>query len=133
MSKNVETVQQIYAAFGTGNVPAILERVRDDVQWENEGSGHGVAWLAPGRGRAHVAGFFQSLAAVDIKKFDVATVLGEGDVVVALVSIELLVRATGKLIRDPMEAHVWRFDPAGRVAAFCHCVDTHQHVLASRG
>jgi hypothetical protein len=30
---NVETIQQVYAAFGRGDVPAILERVSDDTTW----------------------------------------------------------------------------------------------------
>ena len=30
----VDTAQQIYQAFGRGDVPAILERLADNVEWE---------------------------------------------------------------------------------------------------
>ena len=30
----VETVQRIYEAFGAGDVPAMLELLADDVEWE---------------------------------------------------------------------------------------------------
>ena len=31
---NVHTVQEIYAAFGRGDVPAILSRLSESVEWE---------------------------------------------------------------------------------------------------
>ena len=31
------------------------------------------------------------------------------------------------------EVHIWRFDGQGRVARFCHRMDTHKHWLALRG
>jgi ketosteroid isomerase-like protein len=30
---NVATVQSIYEAFGRGDIPAILDRISDDVIW----------------------------------------------------------------------------------------------------
>jgi ketosteroid isomerase-like protein len=128
--QNLEIVKQIYADFGAGNVPGILARLRDDVAWEHEGSGHGVPWLLPGKGKAHVGRFFASLVALEFKRFEVVAVLGEGDLVVAIVSSELVVKATGKRIVEPGEVHCWRFDGEGRVKAFGHVVDTHQHLMA---
>ena len=34
MSDNVGTVAAIYEAFGRGDLPAILDQLADDVQWE---------------------------------------------------------------------------------------------------
>ena len=31
------TVQELYAAFGRGDIPAILAKLADDVVWESEG------------------------------------------------------------------------------------------------
>ena len=31
MSNNIETVQKIYAAFGRGDVPGVLEHISDDL------------------------------------------------------------------------------------------------------
>jgi ketosteroid isomerase-like protein len=32
--QNSKIVQEMYAAFGRGDVPAILQRLADDVEWE---------------------------------------------------------------------------------------------------
>jgi len=39
----VETVQRIYEAFGAGDVPAILELLADDVEWEQWEDNRAVA------------------------------------------------------------------------------------------
>ena len=31
---NIETVKSIYEAFGRGDVPAILDKLADDVDWD---------------------------------------------------------------------------------------------------
>ena len=129
---NLPAVQAIYEAFGRGDVPAILERIADDVDWERNGVDHGVPWLTPGRGKAQVAAFFQSLAATEIGKFAPTNMLEGGNQVVAVIDIELTVKATGATIRDE-ELHLWTFGPDGKVTAFRHVVDTAQHVAAVKG
>jgi uncharacterized protein len=47
---HVETVSEIYAAFGRGDVAAILERVSDDVRWE-----HWADWFPHRDGIDHLA------------------------------------------------------------------------------
>jgi ketosteroid isomerase-like protein len=128
------TVQDIYAAFGRGDIPAILARLSADVRWEHwpEGSGgqrHGVPWLAERTGPDEVAEFFASLAALEINEFAPTTVLGDADRVVALIDVDFTVRATGERFRDS-EVHVWTFGPDGRVTEFRHYVDTAKHVEA---
>jgi ketosteroid isomerase-like protein len=129
---NLETVQAIYDAFGQGNVPAILDQLDEAVEWERPGAGHGVPWLKPGRGKAHVGQFFASLAVVDISKFVPVNLLAGGNQVVAVIDIELTVKATGQAVRDE-ELHLWTFGPDGKVSSFHHVVDTAQHVAAYRG
>jgi uncharacterized protein len=135
MQKLVEKVQSIYAAFGSGDVPAILERLHEDVDWEMGADGHGVPWLEPGRGRAHAGRFFQTVGTeLEITAFAVKTLCeAPGSVVVALCDIEGRVRRTGRPFRERDEAHLWFFDAAGRVVAFRHRVDTAQHVHAWNG
>jgi uncharacterized protein len=131
---NTQTVREIYAAFGRGDVPAILDRLAPDVQWEHwpDGSGaqrHGVPWLAERTGRDEVAGFFASLAALEIHAF-APTALLEGDaLVVALIDLDATVVATGERVHD-LEVHVWRFGADGLVTEFRHVVDTAKHVEA---
>ena len=131
---NTQTVQEIYAAFGAGDIDAILGRLAGDVRWEHwrGGSGaqrHGVPWLLARTGPAEVAEFFASLAALEIHAFTPAALL-EGDGAVAgVISLDATVKATGERIRDD-EIHLWHFDADGRVTAFRHFVDTAKHVEA---
>ncbi len=128
---NTEVVQKIYEAFGRGDVPAILERLADDVDWEY-GASTAVPWLQPYKRRADVGNFFASLAGLEITKFVPKMLMERDGVVIALVDLEARVKATGKSISEEDEVHIWRFDSSGRVARFRHRVDTHQHVSALR-
>lgn len=129
---NLQAVQAIYQAFGTGNIPGIVDRLADDVEWEHDSVDHGIPWLKPGRGKPHVLGFFGIVGKdLEISKFDVRSLLEGGSQVVALIGIEAKVRSTGKSYKD-YEAHVWTFNAQGKVSAFRHLVDTHQHLMASK-
>ncbi len=131
---NQQTVQDIYAAFGRGDIPAILERLADDVQWDHlpDGSGaerHAVPWLVARTGRDDVAGFFEALGGLEIHELAPTAILADGDTVVVLLDEDATVRATGERFRDAT-AHVWTFGPDGRVVAFRHIADTVKHVEA---
>lgn len=130
VARNIATVNEIYAAFGRKDVPAILERLAEDVEWEFGAMDHGVPWLTPGRGRGHALKFFQTLGTLDFRHFAVRAVMGDGDLVVGLVELEAFNPVSGKTVRETLEAHVWRFDAAGRITGMRHCADTHQHWLA---
>src|SRR5687767_12783417 len=94
----VDTVQQIYQAFGRGDVTAILNQLATTVEWEYGVTSTDVPWLQPRRGRAQVAEFFQALAAVDLDKFEPKAFLESDSVVVVLVDAELTVRSTGRRV-----------------------------------
>ncbi len=122
---NVETVQAIYQAFGRGDIPAILEKLADDVVWEAGEISTDIPWLQRRDGREGALAFFQSLAALDFTKFEVTAVLESGSRVVGLCNVEATLRETGRKFAEPDEVHLWWFDDAGRVTAFRHRVDTH--------
>jgi uncharacterized protein len=128
----VETVHQIYAAFGRGDVPAILGHLAEDVDWEYGAFPNPVPWLQPRRGRAQVPGFFEALSAVDFHSFQPLAVLGEGRTVMGLVRLEATVRATGKRVVEEGEVHVFHFNDQGLVQRFKHACDTWQHAQALR-
>jgi len=131
MTKHIATVEGIYAAFGSGNVPAILEHLSDDVAWEYQPISTTVPWLQARRGKEGAVAFFQALGAgLAITKFGVNKILATDQLVVALINLEGAVKATGRAIREVDEVHLWHFDERGRVAKFRHCADTHQHWLA---
>jgi uncharacterized protein len=128
---HVQVVQAIYEAFGKGDIPAILERLHPEVEWEHDMVPHGIPWIVPRRGRAEVAQFFQSLAALDFHVFEVVSLLEGAGQVAGIIRLEATYRPTGKSVKD-LEAHLFTLDQSGRVLRFRHFVDTHQHLLATR-
>lgn len=129
---NLETVQSIYAAFGRGDVPALLAPIAEDVEWEYGRAPNDVPWLQPRRGRAGVVEFLQSLQALEFRTFAPKTFLAGPGVVVVLIDIDLVVKETGRRIAENEEVHIWHFDTAGRVVRFRHAVDSYQHSRALR-
>ncbi len=132
MGKNIETVQEIYACFGRGDIPAILAKLREDIEWEHDTHDHGIPWIVPRKGRSEVVKFFETLSQLDFRRFEPLSILEGGNQVAAFIALEVVVKATGRAIHD-LEAHLWTFDERGQVARFKHLVDTHGHLLAFRG
>ena len=129
----IETTQQIYAAFGRGDVPAILACLAEDVAWEYGAFPNPVPWLQARQGRAGAAAFFQSLAALEFTHFEPLKILGDADTAVGICRVEATVRATGKRIVEVGEVHCFEFNAQGQVQRFRHAADTWQHALALRG
>jgi ketosteroid isomerase-like protein len=131
---NVETVQAIYGAFGRGDVPAILELMADDVEFElwpdNHAQNAGVPWFTHRRGQEGVAEFFAVIADWTVNEFTVGTIMDGGD----KVAVEITFDATlpgGTPYRDD-EIHLWEFDGSGKVSRLRHYVDTAKHIDAAR-
>ena len=127
----VETVQHIYAAFGRGDIPAILACLAEDVEWEHDTFPNPVPWLQPLHGRDQVPRFFKVLAdQVEFHSFVPKEILAQGQTVVGLVDLECTVRATGKRVIERDEVHLWRFNAQGQVQRFRHRADTWQQAMA---
>ena len=132
MSRNTETVQRAYAAFGRGDVPGVLDVLSDDVEWEYGWGSEPLKWYVPRRGKAAVPGFFEAIADFEFERFEPMGFLEGGDMVAVPIDLRLRVKATGLIIRD-IEMHLWTFDADGRVSRFRHIVDTRQFAEASAG
>ena len=135
MSRNSETVQSLYRAFGEGNVPAILACLSPEVRWEawddHSAQRAGHPMLTARTGPGEVAGFFAQLAAtVTIHEFQVLDILGEGRQVAAEIRLDCTYSATGRRLRDE-ELHLWSFDEQGRVVRFRHYIDTAKHLYGA--
>lgn len=128
-----ETVQEIYEAFGRGDVPAILDRLDDAVEWEYGTQPGEVPWLQPRHGKAGAAEFFASLAGLEFHNFVPKAILEGDGLVVALVDVDATVKATGKRFVEEDEVHLWHFNDAGRVVRFRHRVDTYRQWEAWKG
>ena len=129
---HIPTVQAMYAACGAGDIATILSHLAEDIDWEYALTDVGIPWLARRRGRDQVPGFFQALQAFEFRKFQPTTILESGPLVVSLIDIEIVHKASGMVIVEPDEVHLWHFGPDGKVQRFGHKADTHQHWLAWR-
>ncbi len=94
--QNTQTVQQMYAAFGRGDVQFILSVIADDVDWQTLGPTK-IKHAGPHRGRDGVGKFFKTVAeTVDIQQFEPREFIAQGDKVVALGYYKGRVKATGR-------------------------------------
>jgi uncharacterized protein len=115
--KNIETVQEIYAAVDRGDVDAILARVTDDVDWAADASGNAAPWYGPRHGHAGVAKFFADLAgSVEITEFVPHSYAAGADDVHLLVDFTFRSIATGREASMTMHHH-WRLRE-GKVERF---------------
>jgi ketosteroid isomerase-like protein len=129
---NLATVQDIYDAFGKGDVPRILGHISEDVSWEYGAGASDVPWLQPRRGRKGAAEFLSSLADLRFEQFQPKTFLESGNLVVVLLDVAATVVSTGGRISEEDQIHLWNFDRNGQVERFRHRVDTLQHQRACR-
>jgi ketosteroid isomerase-like protein len=83
VSSPLEVVQAAYAAFGSGDIPAILDLVAEDVDWTFRGD-KGLAYTGTFRGRSAVEKWFASVAqADDVQAFEPREfIVGSGHVTV---------------------------------------------------
>lgn len=135
MASALETVQHIYAAFGRGDIPAILDTLDEDVKWEswqnNSAQAAGVPWLKGGSGKAAVGEFFGVVGQMKFNDFQVLGMMAsDGQVAVEIVLDAVL--PSGKRIQDE-ELHLWNVNPAGRVTRMRHYLDTAKHIAAAQG
>jgi uncharacterized protein len=133
---NVETAAAIYQAFGQGNVPAILDRLSDEVQWDVWDPASPVQdeipYIVPRAGKDGVQAFFACiLNDLEFHNFDVANLLEGGDQISAVINFDITVKATGKRLQD-LEIHLWTFGADGKVTQFRHVFDTAKHAEAWR-
>ncbi len=127
---NAATVQGLYASFGAGDIPAILAKLADDVDWQYGADSTDVPWLQHRSGRDADAGFFESLGAREFSKFEPKQILEGDGVVVALIDVDSTVKATGKRVAEENEVHVWHFNAGGKVSRLKFGLDSHLHQTA---
>jgi ketosteroid isomerase-like protein len=128
---NVETVKAIYQAFGRGDVPTILDKLDDAVEWETMVPVPEVPWLPACRGKANIVGFFESMVPLQITRFEPRTIFDGDDKVFVLIDFEA--KAHGKSYSFPNNGHLWQFNVAGKVVKFDHVTDTAQMIRMAKG
>ena len=132
---HIDAVNGLYAAFGRGDIPAILELVADDIRWEHWADSFvqraDVPSLQPRDGRAGVAAFFEEIGPWDVTEFSVLGLMASDNQVVAEIVIEATLPNGGRF-RDE-ELHLWGFNDEGKIDRMRHYVDTAKHIAAENG
>ena len=135
VARNLATVQAIYAAFGKGDVPAILACIAPDAHWEawadNRAQAAGVPWLKPQTGPAGVTAFFAYIGKWKVIGFAVKNVMGAGSNVAAEVEVDFDITQTGNRLKD-QEIHYWTFNDRGQITGLRHYNDTAKHIAAAK-
>jgi ketosteroid isomerase-like protein len=123
-AENTRVVQDAYAAFGRGDVPALLGYFTDDIQWQPViGTEKHVPFSGARTGKAEVAEFFKRVSETeDFEQFEPREFVAQGDTVVAIGHYRAKTRATGKIFDSPF-AMVFTFRN-GKVAAFREFTDS---------
>jgi ketosteroid isomerase-like protein len=114
--KPQDVIRQIYAAFGRGDIPAIVAALAPDVTWTVHANGN-IPYGGQHLGRAAVERWFDTIArTMTITQFDVDRFVAEGETVVCLGRFACAVKDTGKPYATPF-VHVWQVQD-GSVATF---------------
>ena len=123
---NIQLVQNIYAAFGRGDVPAILEHLAEDVTWgiaSRSGVAKSIPWHETLHGKASVPRFFAALAATaDFTRFEPQTFAATDDCVYCTVSWDATYKPTGKKFTEVV-LHRFTFKN-GRITEWLGTEDT---------
>jgi uncharacterized protein len=102
-----DTIKDVYAAFGRGDIPAILETLDEGVDWRvPESLPHGGTFA----GRDAVGGFFQGIGENwEGLQLELEDMVSDGRTVVATASIHGRLRSSGQET-GYRSAHVWTVD-----------------------
>ena len=125
----VAAIERLYAAYGRGDLDAVLADIAEDVDWAAEATGNSVPWYGSHRRKADVPKFFAAIGEnVDVTEFSVVGMTSNATDVVATIHWGYTVKRTGKLASMYMQ-HWWRFAD-GRIVFFRGSEDSAQSVAA---
>lgn len=130
MPDNMQQTKENYAAFGRGDIAAIMQTLADDVEWVVPGTVD-VPTAGTYRGKMAVQEWFGTVQqTVEFHQFEPYEFIGQGDKAVVLVHVTALVRRTGQTYMSE-DAHVvtWR---NGKLARFQVFTDTAATAAAFR-
>ena len=126
-SEALEVVQKAYAAFGRGDVPAILDLVAEEVDWKFIGS-KGLPYTGTFR-KDELAQWFASIPLLEnIMVFEPREFISAGETVTVLGWQRMQVRLSGKVFETEW-AHVFTARE-GRIVRFWGIYDTEASAAA---
>lgn len=129
---NIDTVKAMYAAFGRGDIGAVIDATAGGIDWESYGNPAHFPTLGPHRGRAEVQNFFAKVGGtLEFSEFQPQEFFSDGNTVIALGHFTAKVKTTGKTASSHW-AHVFTFKD-GKVEKFREYADTASFADAYRG
>jgi ketosteroid isomerase-like protein len=129
---NVKTVQSVYEAFGRGDIPAIVDVLTDDVDWASDADSTDVPWWGVRHGKDGVADFFTKLGTdMEVEEFTPITIVGDGDVVLAVAQFAMKSLANGRSASMLLH-HYWKFRD-GKIEYYRGAEDTLQTLRTYQG
>ncbi len=125
---NTAVVQQAYAAFGQGDIPALLSLLTDDVEWSLPGPAV-IPWSGTRHGHEGVVEFFSLIGeTLEFEQFEPREFVAQGDTVVVLGYERSIAKATGRPLEQEW-AHVYTLRD-GKIATGRLFEDTAAAVVA---
>ena len=111
--QNLRIVQDLYAAFGRGDVGFVVDQIDDacDGFGVVSATATRVPWHVgtDTRGKSGAIRYFESLAGIDHRVFEQRDFAATGDHVYVTVRLVQHVRATGRTLEQPEAVHHWTF------------------------
>lgn len=124
-NQNIQIIDNLYNAFSTGNIPAVLGSMDAKIEWkeaESNSLADGNPYIGPD---AVLKGVFARLGAnheyFELK--DVKTHSMSENKVLATLRYDGKVKTTGKTY-NAQAAHLWTLNDEGKIIAFQQYVDT---------
>ena len=122
---NLNTVKAIYAAFGSQDVPTILDQLTDDVDWAADAASSVAPWYGQRTGKDEVASFFEGIGqALDVLDFEPRSFAANDDEVMVFLHFAVKSKSTGREAKMNLH-HYWHFRD-GKVDRYRGSEDTAQ-------
>lgn len=122
-------IQEIYGAFGRGDLKAVSSLVRPDALWDFNVAESDVPWHVPVTGPAEVERFLVAFVEnIDLHAFEPLRFLEVENEVLVHLHLSYTVKRTGKQV-DEEQIQWWTVNN-GKVARLRHFEDTAQVVAA---
>jgi len=132
--ENVQVVQQLFAAFGQGNIAAVLQMLAEDVDYQSPVTRTEpveISWAKPRHSREEVALHFKELAEkVQPEPFEQLEFTAQGDRVVVEGRNRGTVRSTGRTYEHDWVMVFTLRD--GKIVRYRHYYDTADIIAAFR-
>ena len=131
MSDLISTVKGFYAAFGRGDIAAILASVAEDVSWEYEGTPE-ISFAGVRHSPKEVGEYFSALAAeAGDHNLEMTEFFLNGDAVAAFGRYQGIIKSSGIRVDTPL-AHYFKFRD-GKVIRHVQLTNTAATLEAMRG